>query len=258
MKSDVLEFRSLPGLVPFADAEALQRDLVERRIRDEIPDTVLFLEHAPVITRGRGLQRGGAGPARSDTDLAGDPVARQVPLGALPAGTAYAECARGGDLTWHGPGQLVVYPIFKIHDLGVYLRGLERAAITVVETLAPELHAFSRENSAGVWVEKRSPGSTLQTMGDAPLKADTQKIAPLKIASLGIAVRKWVTYHGLSLNCVNDSSGFALISPCGYAPEVMTRLADFIPLGGDWRARVEGVFRDVFSRTSGSTRVEHR
>jgi lipoate-protein ligase B len=255
--SQEIEFRSLPGLVDFAAGEALQRELVEQRIRDEIPDTVLFLEHAPVVTRGRGLQRGslasGVAPIpASPPDVSG--VQRQMPLGALPPGTTYAECSRGGDLTWHGPGQLVVYPIFKIRDLGAYLRDLERIAITVIQGLAPELRAFSRENSAGVWVEKRSGGSTLSpgarmapTM--QPSEIDDTKVAPLKIASLGIAVRKWVTYHGLALNCVNDRAGFDLISPCGYAPEVMTRLADHVALGpdsGDWRKRVETEFTRSF------------
>jgi lipoate-protein ligase B len=151
-----------------------------------------------------------------------------MPLGSLPPGTDYAECARGGDLTWHGPGQLVAYPIFKIRDLGAHLRGLEGALIAVLAELG--VRGFAREGAAGVWVEAEG----------------TQR----KIASLGVAVRKWVTYHGIALNVVNDSRGFGAISPCGFAPEVMTRLADLVPeaAAGDWRPRIEARLSGALAR----------
>ncbi|MGZ3696949.1 MAG: lipoyl(octanoyl) transferase LipB [Bdellovibrionota bacterium] len=206
-----MQYRSLPGLVSYAAARELQLELVEKRARGEIGDTVLFLEHEPVITRGRGLQWTGA--ARE----------RQMPLGALPEGIAYSESERGGDLTYHGPGQLVIYPILQIEDVTRYLRALEQATIDVLATFG--LAGESREGATGVWVGQH------------------------KIASLGIAVRRWVTYHGLALNVVNDLAPFHLISPCGFRPEVMTNLALLAPaaLSPKWREDVEMRFQKALA-----------
>lgn len=209
-----MKLQSLPGLIPYERARELQLELVELRARDEIEDTVLFLEHEPVVTRGRGLQF---------TRMTEGAREKHLPLpGPLPAGVAFSESERGGDLTYHGPGQLVIYPIVKLdgsgawarHDIGAFLRRFEQCVIAVLDEWTGA-EAFSRDGATGVWIRERA--------GDgAPLR-----IAPLKIASMGIAVRKWVTYHGLAINCVNDLRPFHLISPCGFAPEVMTRLADW-------------------------------
>ena len=212
-----LQFRSLPGLTPYEDARALQQELVEKRVHDEIPDTVLMLEHPAVITRGRGLQFTGEGRPRT------------MPLlGPLPPGVEFAESERGGDLTLHSPGQLVIYPIVKLdgkgfgphHDIDGFLRKCERV---MIEYLAGHgIQAGTRASATGVWVGER------------------------KIASIGIAVRRWVTWHGLALNFVNDLSLFRLISPCGFQPEVMTRLQDFKDLGPDWRVQAERGLRERF------------
>ncbi len=211
-----MKLRSLPGLTSYEEARTLQLSLVEQRVRDEIPDTILFLEHTPVVTQGRGLQFTGASRERHM------PVPRS-----LPSGISFSESERGGDLTYHGPGQLVVYPIIKLdgqgmgprHDVGGFLRKIEKIFIDELADLGhrwnPDLRPSIREGATGVWI------------GDK------------KIASLGIAVRKWVTYHGIALNCVNDLSPFHLISPCGFHPEVMTRLKDWVPLGSDWRVQLE-------------------
>ena len=188
--------------IPYEEARQLQLALVDARARDLIPDTVLFLEHEPVITQGRGLQFTGA--LR--------PKHMPLPV-ALPSGIAFAESERGGDLTFHGPGQLVIYPICKLdglgfgpkHDVGAFLRRFERVFIeALTEMREVGIEAESRENATGVWVQGK------------------------KIASMGIAVRRWVTYHGLAINCVNDLMPFHLISPCGYSPDVMTRLQDLL------------------------------
>lgn len=220
-----MEFRSLPGLVPYLEASELQRELVEKRVRGEIPDTVLFLEHASVITRGRGLQ------------WTGEERPRSMPLLApLPAGTEFAESERGGDLTWHGPGQLVIYPIVKLdgsgfgphHDVAGILRKLE--SVLIAELAGLGLRAEMRENATGVWVGER------------------------KVASIGIAVRKWVTWHGIAINVVNDMAGFGLISPCGFQPEVMTSLAELAPewareVGAGWRGDLEQRLSTGFMRS---------
>lgn len=196
-----MELKSLPGLSSYSAVRELQLELVEKRARGEIPDTVLFLEHEPVITRGRGLQ------------FTGEVRERHMPAPALlPAGTAYCESERGGDLTYHGPGQLVVYPIIKLdgqspswpkHDVSGYLRRLELIFIDELGSLG--LKAEARTQATGVWVGAK------------------------KVASIGIAVKKWVTYHGIAINVINDLSPFSLISPCGFSPEVMTSLKTLLP-----------------------------
>ena len=196
-----LRILSLPGLQSYAEVRAQQLELVEKRARDEIPDTLLFLEHHPVVTRGRGLQKAADG---------GDPSSlRQMPLlGALPSTIEFCESERGGDLTYHGPGQLVIYPIWKIKDITAFLRGWENLLVSWLRELG--LEAQPVQDATGVWI-----GSI-----------ENRK----KVASIGIAVRRWVTYHGIAINLVNDLKPFSLISPCGFSPEVMTRLKDQLPL----------------------------
>lgn len=187
------------SLVPYAVAWEYQKELLERRFRDEVPDSLLFVEHPATITRGRGLQRKGDDPE----DL------RSMPLGSIPKGTEYFEVERGGDLTWHGPGQLVMYPIVKLdgkdygpdHDVTGFLRKLEQSVGSWLESygLTPDYRA----GSTGIWIQ------------------ESEK----KVASIGIAVRKWITYHGIGLNLTNSLEGFQSISPCGFSPDVMTTLS---------------------------------
>lgn len=216
----MIQFWSLrenDGPVSYARAHALQLALVDLRARERIPDTVLFLEHPPVITRGRGLQ----------FDPKADPSRpKRMPIvGAIPNGVEVHDIERGGDLTFHEPGQLVIYPICKLgdpagfspeRDISRFLRRFENAAIAALGEFGVKAHA--RENATGVWIERTPPG---------------------KLASMGIAVRKWVTYHGLAINGVNAMAGFRLISPCGFSPDTMARLQDFAELGSDWRERLE-------------------
>jgi lipoyl(octanoyl) transferase len=158
-----VEFVSLPGLTSYERAREIQKDLVEKRARDEIVDTVLFLEHSPVITRGRGLQ------------WTGVERPRQMPMpAAMPAHFEFSESERGGDLTYHGPGQLVVYPIVRTRDIAGFLRGLENLFISEFQDLG--LMASAKPSATGVWVGEQ------------------------KVASIGIAIRKWVTYHGIAIN----------------------------------------------------------
>lgn len=187
--------------VPYEAAYAFQKKCVEERIRDEIPDTFLFVEHPPVITRGRGLQRTAHSPD--------GPRAVALPEGLR---TPYFEVERGGDLTAHEPGQLVIYPIVKLDtsgeyfphkDIDRYLRKLEKDLGLVLEEFG--VHTMSQPDATGVWV------------GQNPEKSR-------KIASIGIAIRKWVTFHGIGLNVSNDLKTFQDISPCGFNPDKMTTL----------------------------------
>lgn len=196
---------SLPGLTPYAEALKLQRSLVARRVAGEIGDTVIFLEHFAVITRGRGLQA-----SRGE---------RHRPLvGPIPVGIEYFECERGGDLTAHEPGQLVIYPIIWLggrRDIGEYLRRLERWIGLVLKKYG--LNPSYREGATGVWVGDR------------------------KVASIGITVRKWVTSHGIGLNVVNDRTTFKFIEPCGFSSDTMTSIDELMPscLQKAWRPQLE-------------------
>jgi lipoate-protein ligase B len=167
----------------FGEVWKLQQELVAARQRDEIADTLVLVEHPEVITLGRRQS------SQANVVAAGD-----IPV---------FEIERGGDVTYHGPGQLVGYPILKLdgdeRDLHVYLRNLEEALIGVC---------------AGVGVEaRRNPGWTGVWIGER------------KVASLGIAVRRWVTMHGFALNVATDLSRFAAINPCGLDAAVMTSLS---------------------------------
>lgn len=193
-------------LVPYEKTWNFQKELVEKRARNEIPDTFLFVEHPSVVTRGRGLQWK---PERGD---------RSTPLASVPEGMEYFEIERGGDLTWHGPGQLVIYPIVKLdgsgfgpnHDIAAFLRKLE----TVVERWLSgySLTRVVKENASGIWIH--AGGSAADAV---------------KIASIGIAIRKWVTYHGIGINLANGLDPYHAFSPCGFASEVMTTLAHESP-----------------------------
>ncbi len=190
--------------VPYALAHEYQKELVEKRARDEIPDTFLLVEHPSTVTRGRGLQK------KDDASKEGESEElRSIPMGPLPKGTDYFEVERGGDLTWHGPGQLVIYPIVKLdgkdygpdHDVTGFLRKLEQSIGEWLESygLTPDY----RPGATGLWIKESGK----------------------KIASMGIAVRKWVTYHGVAINLANTREGFQAITPCGFSPELMTTLA---------------------------------
>ncbi|HWP38326.1 MAG TPA: lipoyl(octanoyl) transferase LipB [Gemmatimonadales bacterium] len=178
------------GRMPYAEALELQRSLAAKRIaRTLATDVLLLVEHPPVVTLGRGFQ---------DAHL-------PVPREALAArGVELFEIERGGDVTYHGPGQLVGYPIFDLTehraDLHWFLRALEQAVITALDHL--HVPAGRRQGYTGVW-----------TGGGSGTR---------KIASIGIHVKQWVTWHGFALNVSTDLSYFDLIVPCGIPDVVMT------------------------------------
>ncbi len=181
------------GLVPYGEALARQRALAEDRIAGRLArDTLLLLEHPPVVTLGRGTRE-------ASLPLAPELLRRR--------GIDVFEIERGGDVTYHGPGQLVGYPIFDLggdglrRDLHWFLRELEAALIGALATLG--IAGGRRDGYTGVW-----------TAGGAR-----------KIASIGIHVRQWVTWHGFALNVTTDLSAFDLIVPCGIPDVVMTSVA---------------------------------
>jgi lipoate-protein ligase B len=174
--------------VPYAEAWALQRRLVEARANGVGDDVLLLCEHEEVITQGRRAQT----PSR-------DPEAEVA--GAVAAGIPVLQIERGGAATYHGPGQLVGYPIVRLEDgerdLHAFLRAIEQS---LIDALAGELPAGRREGFTGVWSGEK------------------------KVASIGIACRRWVTYHGFALNLDPDLSRFQLFSPCDLDAQVMASL----------------------------------
>lgn len=182
-----MRFESL-GLVPYPEALSYQKKLQHLRMRGEIPDTVLTLEHPKVITRGRR-------PADGDFRLGAEELKAR--------GYEIADAGRGGRLTYHGPGQLVGYFIVSLaaRRIGIprFVRLVESA---VIETLrAFGIEAGTREGCPGVWTQRR------------------------KIASVGFAVSRGVTMHGVAINVNPDLRDFEVIVPCGINDCEMTSLA---------------------------------
>jgi lipoyl(octanoyl) transferase len=211
-----LEVRHL-GLVPYDEALALQRDLVERRKADAIPDQLLLVEHPPVLTLG---VRGDGG--RSHILAGADELATQ--------GIGVFETGRGGDVTYHGPGQIVGYPVISLKpdrcDVHRYVRDLEEVLIRVAADFG--IAAGRVAGLTGVWV------------GDE------------KLAAIGVRISRWVTSHGFALNHSTDLSHFGLIVPCGIADRGVTSLAKLCcgASRAEVEARVVVQFSTVFGYTS--------
>lgn len=194
------------GRMPYGEALDLQRSLAYRRISGAVPDDLLLLvEHPPVITLGRSFK------------------AEHLPFSrdALEArGVEVFDIERGGDVTYHGPGQLVGYPILNLaehkKDLHWYLRQLEETLIRTLGALG--ISAGPNAPHTGVWIQKAR-----------------------KIASIGIHVKQWVTWHGFALNVTTDLSYFDLIVPCGIPDVRMTSIH---------RELAERAPRDLWSRVS--------
>ena len=177
------------GTEAYRETWARQLALVERRQRGEAPDTLLLVEHPHVYTLGRRKE------AESNVLDAGDVEVIGI--------------ERGGDVTYHGPGQLVAYPIVLLEDgerdLHRYLRNLEDAVIATCERFG--LACDREPGKTGVWLTTREGKRR-------------------KICSMGIACRKWVTFHGLALNVTSDLAFFRRINPCGFESSVMTTMAE--------------------------------
>jgi lipoyl(octanoyl) transferase len=213
------------GRVPYRAGLAWQRVLARARISGELDhDLVLLLEHAPVVTLGRGAD---------DSHVTASAAALRD------AGVDRVDIERGGDVTYHGPGQLVGYPIFDLHgfrkDLHWYLRRLEDVLILALAELGIE--AFRVPDFTGVWV------------GDAAAAADPAARAAgeaRKIASIGVHVSRWVTWHGFALNLTAEAmEGFRWIVPCGIDQVRMTCIE---AEGGDGRpATVRPLLASAFS-----------
>lgn len=195
-----------------------QEELVRQRLLGSVPDTLILVEHPPVVTLGRAKRR---------DNLRLDPSALAA------RGVEFYEITRGGDATYHAPGQLVGYPIFDLRQHGRdvlrFCRGMEAALIAALAAF--DIAAEAIPGKAGVWVRGG------------------------KIASLGISVRRWVTFHGFALNVTIDLAGFQAIRPCGEDPGIMTSMAAILgrPLPMDAvRQAVAARFAETFSLAEAS------
>jgi len=176
------------GTMSYEPCFRLQQSVATQVARGQRPPTLLVVEHPPVLTLGASFH---------EENLLLTP-GRYRELG-----IEVCRTDRGGDVTYHGPGQLVAYPIFPLdlvgRDLHAWLRSLEEALIRTLASLGLEARRFPPHT--GVWVGDR------------------------KIAAIGVKVRKWVSYHGIALNCDNDLAPFALIVPCGIRDYGVTSVA---------------------------------
>lgn len=202
------------GRVPYERAHALQDRLHAARIRAEIGDTLLLLEHDPVITLGRSGRAGNVIVERSE-------LARR--------GIGIHETGRGGDVTYHGPGQLVAYPIFDLHpdrcDVRRYVRDLARVMIALASDYGVDAGFIEGAPSlVGVWVDEASPA---HWPGDP--RDDGGAARAAKIGAIGVRLSRWVTMHGFAFNVSTDLTPFQWIVPCGISQYGVTSLAK---LGG--------------------------
>lgn len=199
------------GSTTYQVALARQLELVEERIAGSLTDTLVFTEHEPVFTIGL---RSGA-----SAHLVWDEATRSA------HGVAVAETNRGGDITYHGPGQVVGYPIIDLsprRDLHAYLRFLEEVMMASVGRFG--LNAMRREGKTGIWVGNR------------------------KVAAIGVAVRRWVTYHGFALNVDPNLGHFGGIIPCGIseAEGTVTSLQRELGASSPPLSRVKEVLAEEF------------
>lgn len=200
------------GFKPYRETWELQKELLEKRINDEIPDTLILVEHDPVYTLGKN---------RDWNNLL-------FPQHFLEEkGFSFYHIERGGDITYHGPGQLVGYPIFKINSAlaGVksFVNKIEEALILTLKEYG--IKAFRHPEYTGVFTDSG------------------------KIVSIGVAFKKWVSFHGFALNVNNDLTPFTYIIPCGISTIPMTSMKKILGKEVDFEELKRVVyekFREVF------------
>jgi lipoyl(octanoyl) transferase len=173
------------GRMAYRDAWARQRALVDERAAEHGPDTLLLVEHEPVLTLGRHA---------ADEHVVASPAELER------RGIEVIRVERGGEVTYHGPGQLVAYPIVRLRDRGILLRPFVRALESAMSDVAASYRvaAHRRPGYPGVWVDPDGP-------------------RPRKLGALGLRLERGVTYHGIALNITTRLSDFELIDPCGMA-----------------------------------------
>jgi lipoyl(octanoyl) transferase len=211
------------GLVPYASTYELQRELVQARKANAIPDVLLFCEHPHVITLGRNGKR--------EHLRAGDRLLEQMQV-------EFYATDRGGDITYHGPGQIVAYPILDLaqhrRDIRWYVEQLEETMIRASRDFGVEAHRVPGKH--GIWVDS----------------ANGTAAAEEKLAALGVHLSRWVTSHGFAYNVSTDLRYFDLIVPCGIPDARSTSLERILGRGvetAEAKAQLSAHFADVFDCT---------
>ena len=200
------------GTVPYEKALEYQKKLLAKRIAEEIQDSLILLEHPPTITTGR----------KGNTE---NLLVRKEYL--EKHGVSFVHASRGGDITFHGPGQIVGYPILNLKNHGMdirkHLRSIEEVIIRTLRDF--DIEGRRIDGVTGVWAKKS------------------------KIASIGIAIRKWVTYHGFALNVSTNLDYFDLILSCGITDVRITSIGSW--LGNEENVRMDDVTRSVIKNFMG-------
>jgi lipoate-protein ligase B len=225
------------GLLPYEEGLALQHRVESARQAGAISDVLLLLEHHPVYTRGRR-----SGP-------------EELPMGAEwyeMQGIEVLDTDRGGRVTYHGPGQLVAYPVVSLKpyadDVHAYVRGLERVAISSLA--AHRVEAETIEGLTGIWVPER-PAESLSRLGEVGRPA-------AKVGSIGVHVSRGVTTHGMALNVNNDLQPFEWVVPCGIEGCRVTSLGRELGAEQDlesFAATVADRYGEVFDRVPVPTEI---
>ena len=207
------------GLRDYEEVWNLQKTVHAKRVAGEIPNLLILVEHNPVITMGKS---GKESNVRFPVDLLKE------------KGVEYFQIERGGDVTYHGPGQLVGYPIFDVRDglagIKPFINGVEQAIIAMLGDFGIE--GYSKEGMIGVWTEHG------------------------KICSIGVAVKRWVSYHGFALNVNTDLTYFDLIVPCGLKNVEMTSMQKILGRAISMekvKAKVVKSFGEVFDQETKKT-----
>jgi len=223
------------GRVPYDEAHALQKDLLQKRIAGDVGDTLLLLEHEPVVTIGKG------------GDLAHAPGADALRA----RGIAFAETGRGGDVTYHGPGQLVAYPIFDLRpdrcDVRRYVNDLASVMVALCNDFGVSAGTIPGDSRyVGVWVDRDAPSAW------TPITADEARFPHkrlAKIGAIGVRLSRWCTMHGFAFNVRPNLAHFGLIVPCGIREYGVTSLEDLevsAPPVQEIAARAADHFAKVF------------
>lgn len=228
------------GKIAYGDAHALQEKILAARLRGDIGDTVLLLEHTPVITLGRGAEA---------SHVLADPAVRSR------LGVDYFETGRGGDVTYHAPGQLVAYPILDLKpnrcDVRKYVRDLAEVMIRLARDHGVAAGVIEGDSKyIGVWVDEEDPSRFPE---NASLEVETGRARFNKIGAIGVRLSRWVTMHGFAFNVATDLTGFSLIVPCGISQLGVTSLRALgkeAPPLRDVAERAMLHFGDVFSATT--------
>ncbi|MCK5450501.1 MAG: lipoyl(octanoyl) transferase LipB [Candidatus Omnitrophica bacterium] len=197
------------GMTEYEDVLKLQSELLVKRIKGEIQDLLIVTEHKPVITHGR---------IAEESSIIDKSFLKKNGISVVSTG-------RGGKITYHAPGQLVIYPIIdlklKKRDISFYIDVLEKVAVSVLNRIEVPAERFFEKR--GIWVENR------------------------KIGFIGIAVKKWVTYHGMAVNVNNDITPFGCIDPCGEKNIKVMSVKDY--LGHEVEiSKVKDIFVEEFAK----------